>query len=218
MLLNFILSALRAMIPAGTPLLFGTLGEVYSERSGVLNLGVEGMMIMGAITAFGITQATENIWLGILAAALAGGLLALVHAFACITLRLNQVVSGLALTMLGLGLSGVLGRQFIGQPLPVDMPSLHIPLLSDLPILGALLFFHSKLFGEYVRCHHRLPIFYRHHPLYLILQLSYVSRPVVVGQKLQDCRRRLRKFASFAFGVNSYEMVSQKRNILSAFP
>lgn len=145
MVLNFILSALQATIPAGTPLLFGTLGEVYSERSGVLNLGVEGMMIMGAITGFGVTQATENIWLGVLAAALAGGLMALVHAVACITLRLNQVVSGLALTMLGLGLSGILGRQFIGQPLPVDMPSVHIPLLSDLPILGELLFQHDPL-------------------------------------------------------------------------
>lgn len=145
MVLNFILSALQATIPAGTPLLFGTLGEVYSERSGVLNLGVEGMMIMGAIAGFGVTQTTENIWLGILAAALAGGLTALVHAIACITLRLNQVVSGLALTMLGLGLSGILGRQFIGQPLPVDMPSVHIPLLSDIPILGELLFQYDPL-------------------------------------------------------------------------
>jgi simple sugar transport system permease protein len=111
----------------------------------VLNLGVEGMMIMGAIAGFGVTQTTENIWLGILAAALAGGLTALVHAIACITLRLNQVVSGLALTMLGLGLSGILGRQFIGQPLPVDMPSVHIPLLSDIPILGELLFQYDPL-------------------------------------------------------------------------
>ena len=126
-MLHFILSAIRATIPAGTPLLFGTLGEVYTERSGVLNLGVEGMMIMGAITGFGVTHATGNVWLGILAAALAGGLLALLHAFACITLHLNQVVSGLALTMLGLGLSGILGRQFIGQPLPVEIPQVHIP-------------------------------------------------------------------------------------------
>ena len=145
MVLNFILSALQATIPAGTPLLFGTLGEVYSERSGVLNLGVEGMMIMGAIAGLGVTQTTENIWLGVMAAALAGGLMALIHAIACITLRLNQVVSGLALTMLGLGLSGILGRQFIGQPLPVDMPSVHIPLLSDIPILGELLFQYDPL-------------------------------------------------------------------------
>lgn len=144
-MLQFILLALQATIPAGTPLLFGTLGEVYSERSGVLNLGIEGMMLMGAVAAFGVTFATGSIWLGILAAALAGALLALIHAFACITLRLNQVVSGLALTMLGQGLSGIIGKQFIGQPLPVKMPAIHIPLLSDIPILGPLLFQHDPL-------------------------------------------------------------------------
>jgi ABC-type uncharacterized transport system permease subunit len=139
-MLQFVLAVLRATIPAGTPLLFGTLGEVYSERSGVLNLGVEGMMIMGSVTAFGVAFVTGNIWLALLAAALAGALLALVHACACITLRLNQVVSGLALTMVGLGLSGVLGKRFIGQPLPAGMPSVNIPILSSLPVLGPLLF------------------------------------------------------------------------------
>nr|HID14358.1 ABC transporter permease [Anaerolineae bacterium] len=139
-MLQFILSALRAAIPAGTPLLFGTLGEVYAERSGVLNLGVEGMMIMGSVTAFGVAYATGNVWLGVLLAALAGGLLALVHAFASITLRVNQVVSGLALTMLGLGLSGILGKRFIGQPLPVGFAPVDIPILSALPLIGPLLF------------------------------------------------------------------------------
>ena len=139
-MLQFILSALRAAIPAGTPLLFGTLGEVYAERSGVLNLGVEGMMIMGSVTAFGVAYATGNIWLAVLMAALAGGLLALVHAFASITLRVNQVVSGLALTMLGLGLSGILGKRYIGQPLPAGFAPVNIPVLSDLPIIGPLLF------------------------------------------------------------------------------
>lgn len=144
-MLQFILSALRAAIPAGTPLLFGTLGEVYTERSGVLNLGVEGMMIMGSVTAFGVASATGNVWLGVLLAAGAGGLLALVHAFASITLRVNQVVSGLALTMLGLGLSGILGKRYIGQPLPVRVASVNIPMLSDLPIIGPLLFRYDPL-------------------------------------------------------------------------
>jgi len=139
-MLQFILAALRAAIPAGTPLLFGTLGEVYTERSGVLNLGVEGMMIIGSVTAFGVAYATGNIWLAMLVAALAGGLLALVHAFASITLRVNQVVSGLALTMLGLGLSGILGKRYIGAPLPVKVTPVNIPVLSDLPIIGPLLF------------------------------------------------------------------------------
>jgi len=139
-MLQFILSALRAAIPAGTPLLFGTLGEVYTERSGVLNLGVEGLMIMGSVTAFGVAFTTGNVWLAVALAALAGGLLALVHAFVTITLKVNQVVSGLAITMIGLGVSGIMGRQYIGQPLGVRFAPLEIPVLSDLPILGSLLF------------------------------------------------------------------------------
>lgn len=137
---DFLLSALRAAIPAGTPLLFGTLGEVYAERSGVLNLGIEGIMIMGAVTGFGIAHSTGNVWLGVAMAALAGGLLALLHAFASITLRVNQVVSGLGLTMLGLGLSGMLGKRYIGQPLAVRVDPVAVPVLSDLPVLGSLFF------------------------------------------------------------------------------
>lgn len=139
-MLQFILSALRAAIPAGTPLLFGTLGEVYTERSGVLNLGVEGLMIMGSVTAFGVAFTTGNIWLAVALAALAGGLLALLHAFVTITLKVNQVVSGLAITMIGLGVSGIMGKQYIGKPLGVRFAPLEIPVLSDLPILGPLLF------------------------------------------------------------------------------
>ncbi|MBA4362014.1 MAG: ABC transporter permease [Pseudomonas sp.] len=139
-MLEFILSVLRAAIPAGTPLLYGTLGEVYAERSGVLNLGVEGMMIMGAVSGFAVAQTTGNVWLGILAAALVGGLLALIHAFASVSLRVNQVVSGLALTMLGLGVSGMIGKKFVGQPLAARLQPINIPGLSDLPVLGELLF------------------------------------------------------------------------------
>ncbi|MBC7263074.1 MAG: ABC transporter permease [Chloroflexi bacterium] len=142
---DFILLVLRAAIPAGTPLLFGTLGEVTAERSGVLNLGVEGMMIVGAVTAFGVTHSTGNIWLGVAAAALVGGLLALVHAFASITLRVNQVVSGLALTMLGLGLSGLVGKRYIGMPPRTRFAPLAVPGLSDLPIIGPLFFRYDPL-------------------------------------------------------------------------
>ncbi|HRQ22080.1 MAG TPA: ABC transporter permease [Anaerolineales bacterium] len=139
-MLEFILAAVRAAIPAGTPLLYGTLGEVYAERSGVLNLGVEGMMIMGAVSGFAVAQTTGNVWLGIAAAAVVGGLMALIHAFASVSLRVNQVVSGLALTMLGLGMSGMIGKRFVGQPLSVRLQPVHIPVLSDLPIVGELLF------------------------------------------------------------------------------
>ena len=144
-MLEFVLDAMRAAIPAGTPLLFGTLGEIYAERSGVLNLGIEGMMIMGAVTGFGVTLTTGNVWLGIAMAALVGGLLALIHAFVSITLRGNQVVSGLALTMFGLGLSGLIGKRYVGIPLPFRLRSLSIPVLSGIPILGPVLFQHDPL-------------------------------------------------------------------------
>jgi len=145
MTLEAILDALRAAIPAGTPLLLGTLGEIYAERSGVLNLGVEGMMIMGAVTGFGVTFTTGNVWLGLAMAALVGGLLALIHAFLSITLRANQVVSGLALTMFGLGMSGMIGKRFVGTPLPCRLRAAPIPLLKDIPFLGPILFQHDPL-------------------------------------------------------------------------
>ena len=144
-MLEFVLDAIRAAIPAGTPLLLGTLGEIYAERSGVLNLGVEGMMIMGAVTGFGVTFTTGNVWLGLAMAALVGGLLALIHAFLSITLRANQVVSGLALTMFGLGMSGMIGKRFVGTPLPCRLRAAPIPLLKDIPLLGPVLFQHDPL-------------------------------------------------------------------------
>jgi simple sugar transport system permease protein len=121
---EFVLSALRAAIPAGTPLLLAALGEVYAERSGVLNLGVEGMMIIGAVTGFGVAHTTGNVWLGLAAAALAGVAVAMSHAFFSVTLRVNQVVSGIGHTMLGLGLSGLIGQRYIGLPLEARMPPL----------------------------------------------------------------------------------------------
>lgn len=141
-MLDFILETLRAAVPAGTPLLFGTLGEIYAERSGILNLGVEGMMLVGAVMGFSTAFYTGNPWAGVAVAALMGGLLSLIHAFVCINLRGNQVVSGLALTMFGTGLSGLIGRRFIGVPLPASakLSGVHIPVLSDIPVLGPLLF------------------------------------------------------------------------------
>ncbi len=140
-----ILSALQAAVPAAAPLLYGTLGEVTAERSGVVNLGMEGMMLMGAVVAFAVTQATGNVWLALLAAALVGALMALVHAFATISLRVNQVVAGLALTMVGTGISGIMGKRFIGTPPRVQLKPMPIPGLSDIPVLGPILFHHDVL-------------------------------------------------------------------------
>jgi len=137
---TWLVATFSRMLAYGTPLLLSTLGEIYAERSGVLNLGVEGMMIMGAYSAFAVAYSTNNPWLGILAATAVGGVFSLIHAFASVTLKANQVVSGLALTMLGLGLSGVLGRGWEGKPLLVPLGKITVPVLSQIPILGPILF------------------------------------------------------------------------------
>lgn len=137
---TWIIATLSRSLVYGTPLLLGTLGEIYAERSGVLNLGVEGMMIMGAYSAFTTAYITGNPWLGILMGAVVGGAFSLIHAFTSVTLKANQVVSGLSLTMLGLGLSGVLGRGWEGKPLPVSLPKITVSSLSKIPFLGSILF------------------------------------------------------------------------------
>src|SRR2546427_6014974 len=118
----------------GTPLLWGAVGEIYAERAGVVNLGVEGMMILGAFFAFAAAQVTGHAGLGLLVAAVIGGMAALLHAFVSVTLRANQFVSGLALSMLGLGLAGVFRRGWGGVPLRNPPPG-----LSILPPPGVLL-------------------------------------------------------------------------------
>ena len=137
---TWIIATLSRSLVYGTPLLLGTLGEIYAERSGVLNLGVEGMMIMGAYSAFTTAYITGNPWLGILMGAVVGGAFSLIHAFTSVTLKANQVISGLSLTMLGLGLSGVLGRGWEGKPLPVSLPKITVSSLSKIPLLGPILF------------------------------------------------------------------------------
>jgi simple sugar transport system permease protein len=131
---------LQAGIASGTVLLFAALGEVLAERSGVLNLGVEGMMLIGAMSAFSVTIATGNPWIGVLAAMLVAGLLSQIHAFIVITLQGDQVVSGLALTMLGAGISLVLGEGLSKAGTVSLMPNFSIPLLSQIPIIGPVFF------------------------------------------------------------------------------
>src|SRR3989304_6644285 len=135
----FLISLLAHAVQAGTPLLLATVGEIYSERSGVLNLGIEGIMIMGALTAFLVSFRTGNVTLAVLSAALVGAILSVVHAFLSITLKANQIVSGLAISIFGLGVSGFLGRPLIGQ-IATKLQSTPIPLLQDIPVLGPILF------------------------------------------------------------------------------
>lgn len=127
------------VITAATPLLLAAVGELVAERSGVLNLGVEGMMVMGAVAGFAATVTTGSPALGIVAGMIAGVLVSLVFAFATLTLVANQVASGLALTLFGLGLSGLLGESFVGKP-GFKLPALDIPGLTDLPFVGRILF------------------------------------------------------------------------------
>jgi len=136
---------LLTIATAATPLLLAAIGELVVERSGVLNLGVEGMMLMGAVAGFGVALTTGSPWLGVVAAAIVGALFSLLFGFLALTLVTNQVATGLALTLLGIGLSGMIGEAFVGEP-GVKLGSLYIPGLTDLPLVGRLIFGQDPMF------------------------------------------------------------------------
>ena len=137
---SWLISTSARALAFGTPLLLAALGEIYAERSGVVNLGVEGMMLLGAISGFAVAHTSGSPWLGLMMAAGVGGVAALLHAFVTITIKANQYVSGLALTILGTGLAGLLGRGFEGIPLARPMQQLSIPGLRALPLVGEAIF------------------------------------------------------------------------------
>lgn len=130
---------LAATIQSGTPILYATLGEIFTERSGVLNLGVEGMMLVGALAAFLTTKLSGQPLLGFFAGGLFGALLAAVHGIVCLGFQGNQVVSGLALTILGTGVANYFGSPFDGQSV-VGFHAYHVPLFADIPVLGPVFF------------------------------------------------------------------------------
>ncbi|MDL2298192.1 ABC transporter permease [Synergistaceae bacterium OttesenSCG-928-D05] len=142
--MELIIPILAAAVRSGTPILYATLGEVLSERAGVMNLGLEGVMLTGAYAGFAVTKATGDPWLGLVASFFAGAAITLIHAFLCITLMCNQVVSGLALVMTGYGLSALLGRSIIGETIS-GMASWSIPILSDIPFFGPVFFQHNPM-------------------------------------------------------------------------
>jgi len=135
-----IIIVLQAGVATGTVLLFATLGEIFAERSGVMNLGVEGMMLLGAMCAFSVTLATGNPWLGILAGMFFAGLISQIHAFISITLQADQVVSGLSLTFLATGVSLVFGEGLSKAGAVNLLPVYSIPLLADIPFIGPIFF------------------------------------------------------------------------------
>lgn len=138
-------SILLTIATAATPLLIAALGELVVERSGVLNLGVEGMMIMGAVCGFAGAMIGGSPWIGLVTGVLAGALFSLLFAFMTLSIAANQVATGLSLTILGLGLSGMIGESFVGQA-GSKLPNLYIYGLSDLPLVGRLLFGQDPIF------------------------------------------------------------------------
>jgi ABC-type uncharacterized transport system permease subunit len=127
------------VITASTPLLLAAIGELVTERAGVLNLGVEGMMIMGAAVGIAVAITTESSLLGVLAAILAGISMAAIFAALALGLATNQVATGLALTIFGVGLSGVVGAPYVGLQ-RAGIGKIEVPLLADIPFLGPILF------------------------------------------------------------------------------
>lgn len=139
-------SILAITLRAGTSLVYATLGEIYTENSGVLNLGLEGMMLLSAAGGFAAAYYTQSVWLGFLIAILIGGLLAAIHAFLSVTMRANQVVSGLSVTLFGSGLASFLGQQlgpasnnhYLAGLVGPKLQTISIPILSKIPVLGAM--------------------------------------------------------------------------------
>lgn len=143
--MNIWVATLGVAMAAGVTLVFAAVGEVIAERAGVLNLGVEGMMLMGAVTGFMGMNATGSLAVGVLVALAAGAGMGLLHAFLAVTLRASQIVAGLALTIFGTGLSAYLGRNVAGLPAKATFTPIEIPGLHDIPWIGPILFERSLL-------------------------------------------------------------------------
>jgi simple sugar transport system permease protein len=138
--ISFLTSVLAAAMMSGVAILYAGLGETLAERSGVLNLGVEGMMLMGALAGFAVCTWSGSAWVGMLGAIAMGAAMAAIHAILTVSFLANQVVSGLALTIFGGGLSAFLGSGLVGKPAPDRFGRLDLPLLGDIPGIGNILF------------------------------------------------------------------------------
>lgn len=134
-----VVAILMSTLAAGTPLVFAALGELVTEKSGVLNLGVEGMMLVGAVCGFAVAADSGSLWLGVMVSVLSASGMALLFGVLTLTFQANQVASGLALTIFGVGASAYIGLDYTSVALHGIQP-VHLPVLSDLPIVGPLLF------------------------------------------------------------------------------
>ena len=142
--MDILIPTILTIITAATPLLYAALGELITEKSGVLNLGVEGMMLVGAVCGFAAVHYSGNASIGIIAGAAAGALLSLMFAALVLGFQASQVATGLALTIFGVGLSAMLGQDLVGVAYE-GLPKVAVPYLSDLPVIGTLLFNHDML-------------------------------------------------------------------------
>ena len=149
--LMLLASIIHGTIASGTSILLATLGGIVSGRVGINNMGIEGMMLMGAVTGYAATVTTGNCWLGLAAALVVGVLAGLAYSGVVIAFRAHQVVTGLAFVTLGTGLSGFLGAPYVGRSLETWFRPVRIPILGDIPYLGPALFYHDVLvYATYV--------------------------------------------------------------------
>ncbi len=142
--MSLVVDVLAGAVRGGTSVMYAGLGETVSERAGVINLGTEGCMLVGALGGFAAAYESGNPWVGVLAGAASGGLLALVHAVLCVSRRANQFASGLNVLFLGLGLTSLFGTDYVGKQINALNP-VPIPLLSQIPVLGPVLFTQDPL-------------------------------------------------------------------------
>ena len=143
---NVIIGILSSGIRLATPYLYATIGETFGQRSGVLNLGVDGQMLLGAFGGFYVAFTTGNLWLGLLAAMLVGSLMGLAMGFISVTLKAEQGISGIGVYLFGLGMSDLLFQKTLGTVETVrGFRPIHIPVLSDIPVIGEILFSHNIL-------------------------------------------------------------------------
>jgi simple sugar transport system permease protein len=141
-----LVATVAAGIRLAVPLLFASLGEMFGQRSGVLNLGVDGVMLLGAFGGYYAVLKSENVWLGLLVGAGVGIVLGLVTAVMSVSLKAEQGISGIGVYLFGLGLSDLLFQKWVGTPLPINaFPKLNFPVLSDIPIIGEMFFRHSAV-------------------------------------------------------------------------
>jgi simple sugar transport system permease protein len=141
-----LVAVVASAIRLAVPLLLASLGETFGQRSGVLNLGVDGMMLLGAFSGYYAVLKTGNVWLGVLAGAIVGVFLGLASAVIAVTLKAEQGISGIGVYLFGLGMSDLLFQKLVGTPIPINtFPKVDLPLISEIPYIGEMFFQHSVI-------------------------------------------------------------------------